>query len=390
MLVIDVTRLIDRTMQGRLSTGVDRVVLQYVEQYGSQSRALLRFAGRWLVFSAANSQRLFELLQRPQVKSFKAKIYALVGITYLFNQRAVLPSTATLFHLGHGGIETDQYRDTLSQLGWHSIFFVHDLIPITHAEYCRPGEATRHTARMINMLRLGSGLIFNSEATQNAMKLFAEKHQMVMPRSTVAWLAPGKLATPQLTPLISGAYFVILGTIEARKNHAFILQIWRRLVELHEQNAPKLLVIGQRGWECEAAIDQLERCEALREHVIEINHCRDDELATYLAHARALLFPSFAEGFGMPLVEAFSLGVPVICSDLSTFREIAGDIPEYIDPLDGLRWLECIQQYQSIQHPRRQRQLAQLRDYSVPSWDAHFQKVEALTVEVNVRVVDER
>ncbi len=59
------------------------------------------------------------------------------------------------------------------------------------------------------------------------------------------------------------------------------------------------------------------------------------ELSNWLAHARALLFPSFAEGFGLPVVEALSVGTPVIATDLPAFREAAGSIPEYLDPLDG-------------------------------------------------------
>ncbi|MDI9712574.1 hypothetical protein QM261_18810, partial [Acinetobacter baumannii] len=73
-----------------------------------------------------------------------------------------------------------------------------------------------------------------------------------LPRTVVAKLAPGidRPKTNSLAP-ITPPYFVMLGTIEPRKNHWFMLHIWRRLVEQMGETAPKLVVIGRRGWECE-------------------------------------------------------------------------------------------------------------------------------------------
>ena len=141
---------------------------------------------------------------------------------------------------------------------------------------------------------------------------------------------------------------------------------------------PRLVVIGQRGWECEQVVDLLERCEALRGTVIQRTRCSDSELATWLHHAQALLFPSFAEGYGMPLVEALAQRVPVIASDLPVFREIAGDIPVYLDPLDGAAWQRTILAYSTFDSVVRQEQCARVVDWRPPTWDHHFERVERL------------
>ena len=89
-----------------------------------------------------------------------------------------------------------------------------------------------------------------------------------------------------------------LGTIEPRKNHLLLLHLWRELAEALGDAAPKLLLIGRRGWENENILDLLERCPALQGKVMEYAGLPDAAVAGLLPGARALLFPPFAGGFG--------------------------------------------------------------------------------------------
>jgi glycosyltransferase involved in cell wall biosynthesis len=113
--------------------------------------------------------------------------------------------------------------------------------------------------------------------------------------------------------------------------------------------------------------------------VIELNHCDDDELARWLGGARALLMPSFAEGFGLPIIEALRLGTPVIASDLPIFREIAGTIPTFIDPRDHDLWAHWIRAFID-HHPERARQIESMTTYRAPDWHEHFEIVDAWLV----------
>jgi glycosyltransferase involved in cell wall biosynthesis len=205
----------------------------------------------------------------------------------------------------------------------------------------------------------------------------------LLPPLVNAWLAPGmSRIVPGKRPM-DAPYFVILGTIEPRKNHWLMLQLWRGLIEQMGAQAPRLVVIGQRGWECENVVDMLERCKQLNGFLEEHPACSDEQLITFLHHAQALLFPSFAEGFGMPLVEALAHGLPVIASDLPVFREIAGNIPEYIAPLDGKRWSERVIEYAKPVSPLRQAQLRRMEGYIAPTWAEHFAKVDELMEQLN-------
>jgi glycosyltransferase involved in cell wall biosynthesis len=148
--------------------------------------------------------------------------------------------------------------------------------------------------------------------------------------------------------------------------------LWRHLAEtLPPQEIPRLLVIGRRGWENEQVVDMLERCPALRDHVEELAGCSDARMAGLLRDARALLMPSFAEGYGMPVAEALSVGTPVLCSDLDALREAGGDVPDYLDPLDGPGWKAAILDH-AARGPAHVAQMARLTSWHNPTWEAHI------------------
>lgn len=379
-MLIDVTRLADRRLKGRLPTGVDRVSLAYLEHFGRRASALVRFGGRWIELPFADSQRVFEAVSSPDEKALSI-IRRSVGWAYTFSWRRC---RANLFlNTGHSGLDHPAYLAKVNERGLKPIFFLHDLIPISHPEYCRPGEEVKHHRRLDTMLSSASGLIVNSQATLDELLAYATARDIQVPPSAVAMLAPARMPMPTHVRPLDRPYFVVLGTIEPRKNHLLLLHLWRQLVAELGNAAPQLVVIGQRGWECEQVVDLLDRCVVLQGHVTELPRCDDCELATWLAHAQALLFPSFIEGFGMPLVEALMLGVPVIASDLPVFREIAGDIPCYLDPTDGPGWRRAMLEYMSLRSSARQAQIARMAGYVPPTWGQHFEVVEALLSEID-------
>lgn len=379
-LYIDITRLLLRGLRGRRPTGVDRVGLAYIAQFASGAAAMLRIGGRMMALTPAASQRLFAvLLANPNAPMALLRVlFATVGG---LRGPACLKG-AMLLNTGHSGLERADYGHALRQLELKPVFVLHDLIPITHPEYCRAGEASRHTRRIETMLSYGAGIIANSQATLYELQRFAQRKKLAMPLTVAAPLAPAELPQPGALSPKNQPYFVVLGTIEGRKNLVMLLQLWRTLCERLGAEVPHLVIIGQRGWECENVLDLLERCEALQGSVTELGNCSDSELSTWLGHARALLFPSFAEGYGLPLVEALALGVPVIASDLPAFREIAGAVPDYLDPIDGLGWMELVRDYAAPDSPRRAAQCDRVAAFRAPVWNDHFRRVAALMQEL--------
>jgi glycosyltransferase involved in cell wall biosynthesis len=365
-LLIDVTRLVLRRLRGRLPTGVDRVGLAHVQQHGGLAHAVLAWRRCSLVLRVADGQALFAWLLAP-AQPPRAADWARVVLWCLRGMATPLPAGGLLLHTAHQGLEHANYAAGLRRAGVRTVVLVHDLIPLTHPEYSARGEPQRHRRRMDFALRRAAGVIVNSRDTLAQLQAHAAGRGLRVPPTVVAPLAPALHTLAVGPPPLRAPYFVLLGTIEPRKNHLLVLQLWRAMVQRGAGPVPHLVVIGRRGWECQETVHLLERSPALAAHVHQHARFTDAELACWLQHARALLFPSFVEGYGLPVVEALAHGVPVIASDLPVLHESAAGVPDYASPTDGARWQALIDDYARPDSPLRAAQLQRLAGFEVPA-----------------------
>ena len=250
------------------------------------------------------------------------------------------------------------------------IVLVHDLIPLEFREYARPNEPARHARRMQTVAQLADGIVVNSDATGQALRPWLQRAGRDVPVLTAPLGADLPRRTDGPVPK-AHPYFVMIGTIEPRKNHLLLLHLWRWLAAELGPAAPHLVLIGRRGWENEQIVDLIERCDALQPVLAEHGDLSDAQTQAWVRGARAVLLPSFAEGYGLPVAEALAQGVPVLCSDLPALREVGGTVPEYFDPLDGLGWRRAVLDYAAPNSPRRRAQIDRLAGWTPPSWDHH-------------------
>lgn len=253
------------------------------------------------------------------------------------------PDGAVYMNVSHFGLEQPGLLRRMEARGAKSVVMIHDLIPITHPEFCGPGAERWHRTRLRATLAHASLIIANSNTTARDLEDFARDETLPLPAVCVAplGLEPEFLA-PRADGLAVKPYFVCVGTIEPRKNLAFLLTLWRRLAERLGEACPRLVLVGRRGWENESVIDHLQRSPPIRRWVHEVDNLGDANLARLIAGATALLAPSFTEGFDLPAAEARALGTPVIASDIAVHRELALGAT-LIDPLDGSGWLAALE-----------------------------------------------
>lgn len=302
-----------------------------------------------------------------------------------FQKLSNQPQETIYLHTSHVQLDRPRlfhwlHRDTI-----FPAFFIHDLIPIEFPEFCGPGAAERHRIRIKTALRFGKAFIVNSEFTKDSLLSFVDSN--AIPPAAVIPLA-NSIDVPELTkfPPITNEvpFFLHVGTIEGRKNIPHLLNVWREVVRRAGfERAPRLVLIGQRGWECETVLSILDRSRELANHVIEVSDVSDAELRFLMQHAHGLLSVSMTEGYGLPPIEAVRLGTPVVASDIPAHREILGSAAQYVAVHDGAaltsRVLELSRQ-SSHSHARN------ANDFAPVAWDEHVDRaLSFLKVQFNNR-----
>lgn len=401
-LLLDISRLATRSPD-RPPSGIDRMEYSYLCYFLNQPRqrvGFFTFRGkkfRRLTWEEAQEKRdeiAKDWVERQdqeitrRVRKFSPLMASFLRGERVTAETEVLPRrlpkrgvpSSILLSVSHGAIDkTDLWATLKQRLNAKLAAYVHDLIPYHYPEFAREGEDRRHVGRLETMISVADLVLTNSHFTSREFKSYCGQLQVPTPPVKVLPLGVAQIFrdSPPLANEEDVPWFIYVGTIEPRKNHNMLLMLWQRLHARLGDKTPKLLLVGRRGWEIESTERLLDRSPILKQCVVELPNLSDIQLAELLRRSTALLFPSFVEGFGLPIAEALAVGVPVICSDIPAFREVGGDVPEFIDPLDGPKWLETILDYSSMQSVSRTAQLERIQHYQPPTWERHFALLES-------------
>jgi glycosyltransferase involved in cell wall biosynthesis len=220
-----------------------------------------------------------------------------------------------------------------------TVITVHDLSWIRHPE-AHPTERVKDMNRHFESgLRQANAIITDSEfVKRELMEVFGVASERITPillgvEAMFTPLAPAETqAVLAQHRLKHGQYFLALGTLEPRKNLSLALRAHQQLPAQTRQRYP-LVLIGMQGWHTAELERQMAPLVQVGE-VRQLGYVPSLELATIMAGATALVYPSLYEGFGLPPLEAMACGVPVICANTSSLPEVVGDAGVLIDPRD--------------------------------------------------------
>ncbi len=252
-------------------------------------------------------------------------------------------------------------------------FMLHDVIPLERPEYVEPSAVKGHAAMVDQTARLAAGLIVTSQAAKAAV-LDELRRRGAPDLPTVALPLPVQAVFRQPADpdpaLAQVPYFVVCGAIEHRKNQLMLLEVWRRLLrgsQFAGEKTPHLVIVGSPGWQGKAIRDRFERSADVSNRVHVVSGLSTPALHRLLSGARGLLMPSLSEGFGLPVLEAGRLGIPVVASDIPAHREIGPPDAVFVDPIDGPGWEAAIRTLLD-----RERAAKATDDYGALTWDAYF------------------
>ncbi len=206
------------------------------------------------------------------------------------------------------------------------VTMIHDLDFLHHPERTER-EIRRDYPRLVHRhVRRACRVIVPSEYTAGEVvrHLRVPRERVaVCPPGAPAWCDPPARFAPH-------GYVLFMGTLEARKNVDGLLTAYGRLLA-QRPNAPKLVLAGSAGADAQAWLDAIAR-PPLAGHVDYRGYVGERDRQQVYASARLLVLPSHEEGFGMPALEAMSLGIPVIASNRGALPEVVGDAGVLVSP----------------------------------------------------------
>lgn len=236
--------------------------------------------------------------------------------------------------------------DEMRQNGARVFAVTYDLIPITHPRFCDETLVGLFNGWFEQASRRVEGYIAISQTVRDDLRRYlgTMENSVHLSANRFGYFHLGadvKNAQANEDSIRSALVewfegrndpYLIVCTIEPRKNHAYLLDTFERLWA--EGIDVRLMIVGRIGWKVD---DLIERIRTHREYNLRLsmwNDLDDNELSYAYRHAKMLLFPSFVEGFGLPIVESLHYGLPVMASDIPVHREVGRERIGYFDLSD--------------------------------------------------------
>jgi glycosyltransferase involved in cell wall biosynthesis len=371
----------------RALAGIEHVMAMWSEAVSAEDDPIYRSVLAFLHAGRSAHPPARRKSMRVCVRDFMTMLSA-TGFSFGQSVRHKLPNDAIYLNVGQVSLAYSPYTAWLKhRADVKAVFMMHDIIPLDHPEFVPKAATPGHQRAVRNIAKLANGLIVPTHAAGSSI----QRELTRAGRPKICTLAQPLPIAPEFEirdtgpdpALSSQKYFLICGAIEPRKNHQLLLAIWKSLAAQLGPETPKLVVVGTRSHASSSIIATMEEPE-LRPHVFEATGLSTPALRRLMANSCALLMPSFAEGFGIPIIEAMSQDAPVLASNLAVHREVGGAYPTYLDPHDADAWKAEIRAHMvpGRRHTGNRPQLA--------TGTAYFPAIERFLLELDPTVPETR
>lgn len=269
------------------------------------------------------------------------------------------------------------------ELGAFINLLVYDLIPLRRPEFFTMGTRAQFESWLKPMLAIADKVFAISKHASNDVESFVR--EIGLPSINVEPIKLGTFdlnatvgADEEATDFVVGDYAIFVSTIEARKNHILLFRVWSDLLR-EGVDLPRLIFVGRMGWNIEELQRNLEQSNQLDGAIEILNDLTDFELSKIYRGAKFAVYPSWCEGWGLPVTEAIAAGCPVIASDATAIPEAGGAAAKYISPDDYEGWKDAVRQWSESKDPR---EFVDLDAFELPKWSDSLNQLLA-TAEMN-------
>lgn len=224
----------------------------------------------------------------------------------------------------------------LSEQGVRVVSYVYDIFPITHPEFFG-GSDPKFYEYVAASLCYADCLIASTQVTVDKLMNLANRYGVPTPCCSVSWLGSdfkskrkAESVSKKAQNIASkGKYILCVGTLEPRKNHKLVLDAYDRKLSKIGLN---LVFAGRRGWCVDDLLSRVDNHPKKDKGFYFLEGENDATIDYLYQNAWAVVFPTFDEGFGLPLVEALLHGCPCVASDVPVMREVGGSFCDYVNP----------------------------------------------------------
>lgn len=233
------------------------------------------------------------------------------------------------------------------------VSFCHDLIPVNYPHLCTTDTVARFTAYFLDLIESSDLVCCNSKCTQKDLSQFIQETGTKPVDTKVLHLGADfenkekdsreeNLSAP--TNFRTDIPFILyVSTIERRKNHEVLYRAYRKLIkDGFGEELPYLYFVGMKGWGVEDFLRDLKLDPLIKDKIQILGRVNDSQLSHLYKNAKFVVFPSFYEGWGLAVGEAFSYGKFVLCSSEGSLSEVGQGFADYLDPLRVDLWAEKI------------------------------------------------
>ena len=287
-----------------------------------------------------------------------------------------------------GGIWFGSFISDMARLKRRQKFkffhFIHDMIPIIVRGYVVEGLPESFAAYKRKVFSISDGIIANSQSTLRDVLRFMEQESIIPPPSVVVRIgedlsASASSKNPALEKTIGGEFMLCVGTVEGRKNHTALLYALKE-AKLRGVTIPKIVIAGRIGWLTQDLLYTLQHDTDAKDGVVFIESPTDSELSWLYQNCRFTIYPSFYEGWGMPVAESLAYGKLCLCTNQSSVPEVASDLVDYYSPYDTGEILEMVLKYMDDKVLKQKEQRIK-KVYKPASWQTMYKNIEAFIVD---------
>ncbi len=234
------------------------------------------------------------------------------------------------------------------QRGAKIIGVIYDLIPISHPQFCDDNLVRLFSSWYDESIKYFDGYIAISHTVMLDVQNYLKGKGVDIKKYSFDYFILGsdfkkkRNVTQKVRDELKTLYdknrsiYLIVSTIEPRKNHQYLFDTFKRLWENNIDVT--LVIVGRVGWKTEKLIDEMKQHPEYNNRLRIFNDLDDAELEFCYKNSKALLFPSYVEGYGLPIIESLQNNLPVLASDTPVHREVGKDMIEYfsIDDVSSL------------------------------------------------------